>query len=53
MIKISLREATKQFSQYMKLVRQGQMIILTDSGTPIAMINRLPGKLIGEAGLDR
>jgi len=38
MIKIGLREANVYFTKYIKMVRQGKEIILTERGTPIAII---------------
>ena len=38
MIKIGLREANIHFSKYIKLVRQGKEVVVTDRGEPIAAI---------------
>jgi prevent-host-death family protein len=38
MIKIGLREANIHFTKYIKMVRQGKEVIVTDRGTPIASI---------------
>ncbi len=38
MIKVGLREANIRFSKYIKMVKQGKEIIVTDRGTPIAAI---------------
>ena len=44
MIKVGLREANMHFSKYIKLARQGKEVIVTDRGTPIAIIKPLAGK---------
>ena len=41
MIKVGLREANMHFSKYVKLVRQGQEVVVTERGTPIAVIKPL------------
>ena len=41
MIKVGLREANRHFSKYVKLVRQGQEIVVTERGVPIAVIKPL------------
>lgn len=41
MIKVGLREANMHFSKYVKMVRQGQEIMVTERGAPIAMIKPL------------
>ena len=41
MIKIGLREANIHFSKYIKMVKRGKEIIVTDRGTPIAAIRPL------------
>ena len=41
MIKVGLREANMHFSKYVKMVRQGQEIIVTERGAPIAVIKPL------------
>jgi prevent-host-death family protein len=41
MIKIGLREANMHFSKYIKMVRQGNEVIVTDRGAPIAVIKSL------------
>ncbi len=46
MIRVGLREANMHFSKYVKLVRQGQEIIVTERGAPIAVIK----PLVREAG---
>ncbi len=38
MIKVGLRDANIHFSKYIKMVKQGKEIIVTDRGTPIAAI---------------
>ena len=41
-MKMGLREANQRFSQAIKVVRAGQEVILTERGTPIAVIRPLP-----------
>jgi prevent-host-death family protein len=41
-MKMGLREANQRFSQAIKAVRAGQEVILTERGTPIAVIRPLP-----------
>jgi prevent-host-death family protein len=41
MIKVGLREANMHFSKYLKLVRQGQEVVVTERGVPIAVIKPL------------
>ncbi len=41
MIKVGLREANMHFSKYVKMVRQGQEIVVTERGAPIAVIKPL------------
>lgn len=41
MMKVGLREANMHFSKYVKMVRHGQEIVVTDRGTPIAVIKPL------------
>ncbi len=38
MPRVGLREANMQFSKYIKMARQGQEVIVTDRGAPIAVI---------------
>lgn len=42
MIKVGLREANMHFSKYVKMVRQGQEVVVTERGAPIAVIKPLP-----------
>lgn len=44
MAKIGLRDANLHFSKYMKLVKEGEEVIVTDRGTPIAVIKPLISK---------
>jgi len=37
-IKVDLRETIMHFSKYMKLVRQGEEVVVTERGAPIAVI---------------
>jgi prevent-host-death family protein len=41
MIKVGLRDANMHFSKYVKLVRQGQEVVVTERGAPIAVIKPL------------
>jgi len=41
-MKMGLREANQQFSRAVKAVRAGQEVVLTDRGTPIAVIRPFP-----------
>ena len=41
-MRMGLREANQQFSRAMKAVRAGQEVVLTERGTPIAVIRPLP-----------
>ena len=41
MTKVGLRDANLHFSKYMKLVKEGEEVIVTDRGTPIAVIKPL------------
>lgn len=41
MIKVGLREANMHFSKYVKLVRGGQEVVVTERGAPIAVIKPL------------
>ena len=43
MIKVGLREANMHFSKYIKLARQGNEVVVTDRGAPIAVIKPLAG----------
>jgi prevent-host-death family protein len=38
MIKIGLREANLHFSRYLKMVKDGKEVVLTDRGKPVAFI---------------
>ena len=44
MIKVDLRETIMHFSKYMKLVRLGQKVVVTERGAPIAVIKPLVRK---------
>ena len=51
MIKVGLREANMHFSKYVKMVRGGHEVVVTDRGAAIAVIKPLgleksPGKRI-------
>ncbi len=41
MIKVGLREANMHFSKYVKMVRNGQEVVVTERGTAIAVIKPL------------
>ncbi|MFV1951643.1 MAG: type II toxin-antitoxin system Phd/YefM family antitoxin [Nitrospinota bacterium] len=40
-MRIGLREANLHFSKYMKIVKEGKEVVVTDRGTPIAVIKPL------------
>jgi prevent-host-death family protein len=42
MIKIGLREANLHFSKYVKMVKDGKEVVLTERGMPIAVIKPIP-----------
>lgn len=42
MTKIGLREANLHFSKYLKMVKNGKEVILTERGNPIAIIKPIP-----------
>lgn len=42
MTKIGLREANLHFSKYLKMVKNGKEVILTERGEPIAIIKPIP-----------
>jgi prevent-host-death family protein len=44
MIKIGLREANLHFTKYVKMIKDGKEVILTERGTPIAVIKPIPQK---------
>lgn len=41
MLQVGLREANMHFSKYLKIVRDGQEIVVTERGTPVAIIKPL------------
>ena len=41
MLQVGLREANMHFSKYLKLVREGQEVVVTERGTPVAVIKPL------------
>lgn len=41
MIKVGLREANQHFSRYIKMLKNGDEIILTERGKPVAVIKPL------------
>jgi prevent-host-death family protein len=41
MLHVGLREANMHFSKYLKLVREGQEVVVTERGTPVAVIKPL------------
>lgn len=41
MTKVGLRDANLHFSKYIKLVKEGEEVVLTDRGAPIAVIKPL------------
>ncbi len=49
MTKIGLREANLHFSKYLKMVKNGKEVVLTERGNPIAVIKPIPqGKGVKE-----
>ncbi|MBP7865698.1 MAG: type II toxin-antitoxin system prevent-host-death family antitoxin [Acidobacteria bacterium] len=38
MVRVGLREANIRFSKYIRMVRQGNEVLLTDRGVPVAVI---------------
>ena len=48
-MKVGLREANIHFSKYVKMVRQGKKIVLTERGLPVATISPIPR---GEADVE-
>jgi prevent-host-death family protein len=41
MLRVGLREANMHFSKYLKLVREGQEVVVTERGNPVAVIKPL------------
>lgn len=41
MMQVGLREANMHFSKYLKVVREGQEVVVTERGTPVAIIKPL------------
>jgi len=41
MLQVGLREANMHFSKYLKIVRDGQEVVVTERGTPVAIIKPL------------
>lgn len=41
MLQVGLREANMPFSKYLKLVREGQEVVVTERGNPVAVIKPL------------
>ncbi len=52
-MRMGLREANQRFSKAVKAVRAGREVILTDRGTPIAVIRPLPAPSRGETAIRR
>ncbi len=48
MIKVGLKEANQFFSKYIKMVKNGKEIILTDRGRPFAVIKPINHKMSEE-----
>ncbi|MDR4509816.1 MAG: type II toxin-antitoxin system prevent-host-death family antitoxin [Candidatus Brocadiaceae bacterium] len=44
MVRVGLREANMHFSKYLKLVREGQEVVVTERGNPVAVIKPLMKK---------
>lgn len=41
MVQVGLREANMHFSKYLKLVREGHEVVVTERGIPVAVIKPL------------
>ncbi|KAA0241375.1 MAG: type II toxin-antitoxin system prevent-host-death family antitoxin [Candidatus Brocadia sp. AMX2] len=41
MLQVGLREANMHFSKYLKLVKEGQEVVVTERGKPVAVIKPL------------
>jgi len=52
-VKLGLREANQHFSRMVKIIKQGEEVILTDRGRPIAMVTPLGGGATWGVRLDR
>lgn len=50
MLQVGLREANMHFSKYLKIVREGHEVLLTERGTPVAIIKPI---LKGETQEDK
>lgn len=44
-MRIGLREANQAFSKLVKAVKSGQEVVLTERGTPVAVLTPLPGSV--------
>ena len=52
-MKLGLREANQRFSEMVKIVKQGEEVILTERGRPIAMVTPLGAGAHQDMRLDR
>jgi len=52
-MRLGLREANQRFSKAMKAVRDGEEVVLTERGRPIAVIKPLPAADGADAALRR
>lgn len=52
-MRMGLREANQKFSKAIKAVKAGEEVVLTERGTPIAVISPLPRLTSEEAALRR
>ena len=53
MLHVGLREANMHFSKYLKLVREGQEVIVTERGKPVAVIKPLTKEVTPEDKIKR
>lgn len=53
MLHVGLREANMHFSKYLKLVREGQEVIVTERGKPVAVIKPLMKEVTPEDKIKR
>ena len=52
-MRVGLRQANQQFSRIIKAVRNGEEVVLTERGRPIARVTPIPRQSKIEAALDR
>ena len=44
---VGIRELKRQLSKYISLVREGETVIVTDRGKPVARLERIPTPPVG------